>query len=293
MTFLVIVSMTFALNPASAGVGNYDPALFLVALTIALSVALQMFWWRPNGKRRLGYAAWIEREHAQELAEGWHDDPTHRHRVRYMHRAKWTKWVADDGEPFVDRGAMAADFRGAPTKRPRLALPLLLGFVSSAVLGAGLIVIAAMFPHRAAWGILSADNTHAFGLGAWIAGVVIVAIAVAAVLRQAPARLEVSPVDIADTSPTSLDRLRAFGHSFTPTFAVAAVAAWSTWIQNWPTMPFARALPFVALAALVGLALLAAICAAKVAEAERRGRSVLRSRGLVPALRGAFVAPSD
>ena len=253
---------------------------------------LEAYWWRPGGLMRRRYERWIEQPEQRDASTGWYADPTGRHRVRYLNRAKWTRWVADTGDAFEDHGAVRRDFfgPGAAKVRPRRALPLLLGFAVGGLLGIGLLVPALLFPHTKAVAFISADNTHPVGATWWAIGAAIVLAAATRALFTARARLQVGPDD-AGASPRPLhdDRARAFAHSFVPMIAVAATAAWATWIQNGLMFPF-PIFSFVALAACLAIALAAAILAVRVSKIEKSDHTTVRARGLVPALRGAYVA---
>ena len=261
---------------------------------IGLAAVHAIWWkylWRPGGRKRVRYERWLEREQDRTASTGWYADPTRRHRVRYMHMAKWTKWVADEGGTFADRGAVRLDFMGsaAPSVRSHTAIPLLTGFIVSGSLGIGMIVAALRFPHKNAWAFISADNTHPVAGTWWVIGAVIVVITALTALRYVPAQPQVSTEEHAAVPAHSYDRIRAFGYSFVPTFALAALAAWATWIQVW-FLPYSPILPFAALAAFTSLTLAACVCARRVARVEHATRSTLRSRGFLPPLRGAYIA---
>jgi hypothetical protein len=253
-----------------------------------LMAAWYRYLWRPGGLRRNRYERWLVRRHEQALATGWYTDPTGRHRVRYMHQTRWTRWVADGDEAFVDRGAIGSDYAGAAAVRARRAVPLLLGFAAGGLIGAGLIVVALMFPHTHAIGIISEDNTHPVGSRWWAIGVVLVLVTAARALVTVRVHLDVATQGSGTEPGRSFERARAFGYSFVPMLGIATGVAWATWIQNGLLFPF-PIFSFVALAACVGVSLIGGIFAVKVARFERSGRATLRSRGLFPALRGAFV----
>lgn len=151
-------------------------------------------------------------------------------------------------------------------------------------LGAGLIIAAFAYPHPFFFAFGEVGSSERLG-GIWLLTAAAVAVGIATSIVfgvRTPVRVS------ARAAPMTGDvesKTAAFGHSLGATFAIAAIAAWPTWIQGWPAI-FALML----LTGLVGAALDGAIFAVKVVRVERRDHETLRSRGLLPALRGAFVA---
>jgi hypothetical protein len=95
-TFLVVAVL---MRSSGASTEETNGILPYVGIVVAATAVVQLSYWRPNGAKRAEYANWLER---LEDETGWFIDPTGRHRLRFMNRARWTKWVADGDTAFLD-----------------------------------------------------------------------------------------------------------------------------------------------------------------------------------------------
>jgi hypothetical protein len=136
-----------------------------------------------------------------------------------------------------------------------------------------------------AWTAWVADGGDAFvDDGAPLDRAVIAASVVTSIAVGWRTPLRVSEQDARTLIPPVQPKRETFRRSFGATAAVAVVTAWPTWIRGWPAL-----LPLIILAGLVGIAVVGAVLAVKVARIERRDRSTLCSRGVRRALRGTFI----